>query len=989
MTKELDLKIDLAISQLNVLLGLTEEKDKNDKRDLSTKLQDRINGFLKYREDNKITETFKGQLFVPKLEVKDTSCYWLYVKYGLEVLHLIHTTFYERYHKDKLENEIFGVKDLKNVHMLIETIICWGLYPSLMKGVGISLGKRVNSNILKNQEEIINKSQEKDWKKIYNICQCFNDIMENFTGYLNATTVQSIILQKYIPDLYSGLLQLGYAPLGKPINKNEQINQKPEISGPVITPTTPGQISASNLNHPITPANLASSMEKLSINQNNDRIIYKEKSIQMFNNIYIKIDPYYSIQALTLLLGSSINQSPLWLKVICGRYLSKTLLRSNGLRKLLEFMIQPTTVDDELPSINALEKMARLVTTVPWQASSVEDYCSVISNQIFEILLNESSIHPSIVKASAFISVKLIQKYPSFIKKYLIDKIIIPLTEFSSIDAKKQMNKQISENLDDIDSNIIKSESEIKNAIMAIHLLLIGNEPCIELMNMLSGAVIPLYFIYELASQNGSNLKTDVYDILSVYFRIVKPELSITLLKTLLYYYENTLQDKMFAPGPTGGIVLKSIDDPNIKVSINPDIYVEFLKLIDNADLISSLFLQLLFEWKFNRDDIDKDSSSNENMKIMTTIQVIMKIIEKIGHSIIKKPDDILSFVKNMLVGEENDVESLTIALSLLETTLVECPTLSNPDILDEIMAILQTLNTHEVKEIREVSKDLRTMIIAQKKINSSLNNGKTVTKQRKDSEEQFKQAMKDMADELLPVRAHGMTQLRNMILKRNEVANENLDDIIKIFLNQIEDQDSFIYLNAVKGLSALTDIHPFKVIPEILKIYKKPNNGNQNQMDYRLRLGEALLQTIQRAGDTFGKYVDIIVPDIFIVLHDDSPEMRNSALSLLSMICETCPLSLTRYFSRITEYVLDLLALDKVTTSRRGAVGIIVSLLRGLGTSNTIQTIPTKTLKRIETTLSYIEAVDTDKLIRYNARVGLDDLHTIIKLTLFPESIN
>jgi len=57
--------------------------------------------------------------------------------------------------KDKLENEIFGVKDLKNVHMLIEIIICWGLYPSLMKGVGISLGKRVNSNILKNQGKII------------------------------------------------------------------------------------------------------------------------------------------------------------------------------------------------------------------------------------------------------------------------------------------------------------------------------------------------------------------------------------------------------------------------------------------------------------------------------------------------------------------------------------------------------------------------------------------------------------------------------------------------------------------------------------------------------------------------------------------------------------------------------------------------------------------------------------------------------------------
>eukprot|EP00833_Pecoramyces_ruminatium_P016634 jgi/Orpsp1_1/1190666/evm.model.d7180000080393.1 len=151
MTKNLDLKIDLAISQLNIFLGFTEEKDKKDKRDLITKLKDRINALLKYREDNNINETFEGQIFSSELEVKDTSYYWIYVKYGLEVLHLIHTSFYERYHKDKLESEIFGVKDLKNVHMLIETIICWGLYPSLMKGVGISLGKRVNSNILKNQ----------------------------------------------------------------------------------------------------------------------------------------------------------------------------------------------------------------------------------------------------------------------------------------------------------------------------------------------------------------------------------------------------------------------------------------------------------------------------------------------------------------------------------------------------------------------------------------------------------------------------------------------------------------------------------------------------------------------------------------------------------------------------------------------------------------------------------------------------------------------
>jgi len=174
-----------------------------------------------------------------------------------------------------------------------------------------------------NIEEIINNSQEKDWKKIYIICQCFNDILKGFTDYLNATTVQSIILQKYIPDLYSGLLQLGYAPLGKPINKNRppmplsgkiatpmnpgQITQtQPMTPGQIATPMTPGQIvtlmtpgqinqtqpltpgQIATSNQSMTPANLASSMEKLSVNQKNERIIYKEKSIAMFNDIYLK-----------------------------------------------------------------------------------------------------------------------------------------------------------------------------------------------------------------------------------------------------------------------------------------------------------------------------------------------------------------------------------------------------------------------------------------------------------------------------------------------------------------------------------------------------------------------------------------------------------------------------------------------------------------------------------------------------------------------------
>jgi hypothetical protein len=66
----------------------------------------------------------------------------------------------------------------------------------------------------------------------------------------------------------------------------------------------------------------------------------------------------------------------------------------------------------------------------------------------------------------------------------------------------------------------------------------------------------------------------------------------------------------------------------------------------------------------------------------------------------------------------------------------------------------------------------------------------------------------------------------------------------------------SFIYLNAIKGLAALTDIHGKTIIEKLGSIYSDANE----KMDNRLRVGEALLQTVQRCGDVLGNYGKCIV---------------------------------------------------------------------------------------------------------------------------------
>jgi hypothetical protein len=67
--------------------------------------------------------------------------------------------------------------------------------------------------------------------------------------------------------------------------------------------------------------------------------------------------------------------------------------------------------------------------------------------------------------------------------------------------------------------------------------------------------------------------------------------------------------------------------------------------------------------------------------------------------------------------------------------------------------------------------------------------------------------------------------------------------------------------LNAVKGLSALTDAYGNEIIKKLGDIY----SDNQQKLDNRLRIGEALLQTVQRCGDALGKYGSFFIYTRFI----------------------------------------------------------------------------------------------------------------------------
>lgn len=142
---------------------------------------------------------------------------------------------------------------------------------------------------------------------------------------------------------------------------------------------------------------------------------------------------------------------------------------------------------------------------------------------------------------------------------------------------------------------------------------------------------------------------------------------------------------------------------------------------------------------------------------------------------------------------------------------------------------------------------------------------------------EKYASALAALQDSLLPVRAHGLHILREMILAKSIVltkatgghgAERELDHALDIFVQHVQEPDSFIYLNAVKGLAALTDAHGPEILNKLMRIYSN-ENGRQT-LETRLRVGEALVQTVQRCGAALGGYVDVLLPGLYKVMNTE-----------------------------------------------------------------------------------------------------------------------
>lgn len=178
---------------------------------------------------------------------------------------------------------------------------------------------------------------------------------------------------------------------------------------------------------------------------------------------------------------------------------------------------------------------------------------------------------------------------------------------------------------------------------------------------------------------------------------------------------------------------------------------------------------------------------------------------------------------------------------------------------------LLEPLADDGPAAVRSLAREARLVMTARLASTSSqsTSSSRVRSSEEEDVQQIYQKALKLLQDPILPVRAHGLLLLRQLVAPKSKSAQiidpAFIPSILSIFRQTIQDDDSYIFLNAVQGLAAMADKLGKEIIRGLVQDYTQGLDGSpelsQGDVDMRLRIGEALAIVIKRCGSALASY--------------------------------------------------------------------------------------------------------------------------------------
>ncbi|KAL1405390.1 hypothetical protein Q8F55_009021 [Vanrija albida] len=379
-------------------------------------------------------------------------------------------------------------------------------------------------------------------------------------------------------------------------------------------------------------------------------------------------------------------------------------------------------------------------------------------------------------------------------------------------------------------------------------------------------------------------------------------------------------------------------------LSPDPPTLVSLLKSFDRPDVSSDVFLKVLDEWRVRANADDQDP-----LKSLLFLRITLAMMETLGEKLLANPDHVLTFVEGVLGDEVHTLEAkmteskpliqevdadeplpeltaegvekmgmVETAISLLLASLEANDKLNftTAPILHPISNHLEALAGSQLSGVRQLAREAQLVLLVRRSATLTAQDGSVSP-----AVATYRRALTLVSDPILPVRAHGLVLLRDLVLGK-DYDKALTPSILDVYMQAIQDKDSYIYLNAVKGVAAMAETLGKEIFKTLVRLYREAGDGvSGDALDKALRIGEALGLVIRRAGKAFVANAGIVVPVLLSTFANAKLPtiLRTSALSLLSTCAEVDHLALLPWADELASAAVDLVQIESVASSPFG----------------------------------------------------------------------
>ncbi|XP_048211183.1 transport and Golgi organization protein 6 homolog [Perognathus longimembris pacificus] len=246
---------------------------------------------------------------------------------------------------------------------------------------------------------------------------------------------------------------------------------------------------------------------------------------------------------------------------------------------------------------------------------------------------------------------------------------------------------------------------------------------------------------------------------------------------------------------------------------------------------------------------------------------------------------------------------------------------------------------------------------------------------------EQLQEVLLSAYDPQIPTRAAALRTLSQWIEQREAKALERQEKLLQIFLENLEHEDTFVYLSAIQGVALLSDVYPEKILVDLLAQYD--SGKDRHTPETRMKVGEVLMRIVRALGDMVSKYREPLIHTFLRGARDPDSTHRASSLANLGELCQRLDFLLGPVVHEVTACLIAVAKTDGDVQVRRAAIHVIVLLLRGLSQKAT--EVLRDVLKDLYHLLKHVVRSEPDDVAKLHAQLALEELDEIMRNFLFP----